>query len=118
MTPEFHHVIRRTQKPCRIVARGALASIAVELQDGELIVTTRRAIARRPRPQPTEPMVTQAQLQRIAIIAAPHGWDHEDVLYLAWERRAIPWLQSLSELTERQADALIASLGTPIAFIQ
>jgi hypothetical protein len=113
--PRFTHTcdasphLRRAGLRCRIVARGALNTIAVEIEGGPVVVTSRDRIHRIQEP-PRSGGPELAQLARIAALAAPHGWDSEDVLFIGWECQAIPWIDSLSDLTRLQAYALIACL--------
>ena len=114
MTTRFTHLCYpptgRAGLRCRILARGALDTIAIQLETGPVLVTSRDRLRKIP-PDPQDPERT-LQLASIAALAAPHGWDSEDVLFVGWERGAIPCLNSLSDLTRDQASALIACLET------
>jgi hypothetical protein len=110
--PRFTHLcdppVGRAGLRCRIIARGALDTIAIQLETGPVLVTSPDRLRKIP-PDPQAPERLH-QLARIAALAAPHGWDSEDVLFVGWEREAIPWLDSLSQLTRDQAVALISCL--------
>jgi len=97
---------------CRIIERGPLQTVALELESCEIVVTSRDRL-RRLRPGQGDQRPNRSQLARIAILGASRGWDHEDVLFVGFERGAIPWLDSLAQLTHSQASALIACLETP-----
>jgi hypothetical protein len=36
------------RRPCRVLARGRMNSVLIEMDDGELVVTSRNAVRRKP----------------------------------------------------------------------
>ena len=127
-TKRFTHVWttcdRRPIKPraglrCRIVARGALKTVAIQIEGGSIIVTSRGRI-RRLRKEQLVSQITNGQVDQLARIAKTFRniQDDEDLLFVGFEYGVIPWRERLDQLTGNEAAALIDFLDRSKSLIE